>query len=256
MHPDVRSASAVMTSYVKPMKEGAEPFLLIGFDPIADRGFREWEVRRSGDRVRGEWLDLVAQPYTLIAGDLAARMNAWKTGDKVTLVHARQNAAFEILGLLDSKGLALSEGGRLAITDIATFQEFTGIYGRVDRIDLKLTPAAAGKNLDALRQRFKGVLVDGAQIALPSETKESGQGMIRAYQLNLSILSFVSLFVGMFLIYSLVALNAAARRHELAVMRSVGASSGHILCLFLSEGACLGLLGWLRRRARWADSLR
>ena len=245
MHPDVRGASAVMTSYVKPLKQGAEPFLLIGFDPVADRGFREWEVRQAGDQAPGEWLDLVARPYTLIVGDMVARMNAWNTGDKVTLVHASQNAAFEILGLLDSKGLALAEGGRLAITDIATFQEFTGIYGRVDRIDLKLTPAAAGKSLDALRQRFKGLLVEGAQIALPSETKESGQGMIRAYQLNLSILSFVSLFVGMFLIYSLVALNAASRRHELAVMRSVGASPVHILCLFLSEGACLGLLGWL-----------
>jgi len=46
--------------------------------------------------------------------------------------------------------------------------------------------------------------------------------MIRAYQLNLSVLSFASLFVGMFLVYSLVALNVASRRRELAILRSVG----------------------------------
>ena len=245
LHPDVSGASAVMTSYVKPLKNDAEPFLLIGFDPVADRAFRDWEVRRQSGKMAGEWLDLVAQPYTLMAGDLVALKNGWTVGDAVILVHARQNADFRVLGILDSQGLALAEGGLLAITDIATFQEFTGIYGSVDRIDIRLAPDAAGKTLEELQHRFEGVLSEGVRISLPSEAKESGQGMIRAYQLNLSILSFASLFVGMFLVYSLVALNAATRRHELAVLRSIGAPSGLLLCLFLAEGACLGILGWI-----------
>jgi putative ABC transport system permease protein len=69
--------------------------------------------------------------------------------------------------------------------------------------------------------------------------------MIRAYQLNLSILSFASLFVGMFLVYSLVALNAASRRHELAILRSTGASSPVLFAIFLAEGALLGIVGWM-----------
>jgi putative ABC transport system permease protein len=69
--------------------------------------------------------------------------------------------------------------------------------------------------------------------------------MIRAYQLNLSILSFASLFVGMFLIYSLVALNAASRRHELAILRSIGASPTLLFIVFLAEGALLGIAGWI-----------
>ncbi|MBS1239192.1 MAG: transporter permease, partial [Deltaproteobacteria bacterium] len=69
--------------------------------------------------------------------------------------------------------------------------------------------------------------------------------MIRAYQLNLSVLSFASLFVGMFLVYSLVALNVASRRRELAILRSVGASPGMLFSLFLAEGAILGIGGWL-----------
>jgi ABC-type antimicrobial peptide transport system permease subunit len=69
--------------------------------------------------------------------------------------------------------------------------------------------------------------------------------MIRAYQLSLTFLSFISLFVGMFLVYSLVALNAAARRRELAVMRATGASARMLFCLFVGEGAFIGLVGWL-----------
>jgi putative ABC transport system permease protein len=69
--------------------------------------------------------------------------------------------------------------------------------------------------------------------------------MIRAYQLSLTFLSFISLFVGMFLVYSLVALNAAARRRELAVLRATGASRRDLFALFLGEGAFIGLCGWL-----------
>jgi putative ABC transport system permease protein len=140
-----------------------------------------------------------------------------------------------------SQGLALVDGGRVAITDIATFQEFTGTYGRVDRIDLLLSPGAADRDLASVRD----ILPESVILNAPSAARESGRAMIQAYQLNLSILSFASLFVGMFLVYSLVALNATARRHELAVLRSTGASAGLLFGVFLSEGALLGFAGWL-----------
>jgi len=110
----------------------------------------------------------------------------------------------------------------VAIADLATMQEFTGLQGWVDRIDLRLKPGATPQDLENLRT----VLPPGVRVEAPAETKESGQNMIHAYQLNLSMLSFVSLFVGMFLVYSLVSLNAASRRRELSVLRSLGASSG------------------------------
>jgi putative ABC transport system permease protein len=68
--------------------------------------------------------------------------------------------------------------------------------------------------------------------------------MVRAYQINLSVLSFASLFVGMFLVYSLVALNAASRRQELSVLRAMGAGRGWLFALFIGEGAVFGILGW------------
>jgi len=117
------------------------------------------------------------------------------------------------------------EGGLVALTDIATFQEFTGVHGLVDRIDLRFKPNAATTGPQEIARLLPADIVIGS----PSAAKESGQGMIRAYQLNLSILSFASLFVGMFLVYSLVALNAASRRHELAVLRSTGASPNLLL---------------------------
>jgi putative ABC transport system permease protein len=243
-HPDVAGASAVLTTYVQPAPDSAEPFLLIGFDPVLDRSFRDWRLRHLKKSMTGQWVDLLAKPYTFIPTDKLAQKYGWKTGDEINLIHARQKARLRMLGVLEPRGLAMAEGGYLAITDIATFQEFTGTLGFVDRIDIRLTPAAA-TDIDFAGRRILAALPGGIRIELPSDTKESGRLMIRSYQLNLSILSFVSLFVGMFLVYSLVALNAATRRHELAVLRSTGASSKLLFLLFLAEGALFGMLGWI-----------
>lgn len=101
------------------------------------------------------------------------------------------------------------------------------------------------------RQVLQQILPVGVELGLPTATRESGQGMIKSYQLNLSILSFASLFVGMFLVYSLVALNATSRRRELAILRALGISSNHLFLIFILEGAFLGLLGWLVALPLW-----
>ncbi|MHC4458480.1 MAG: ABC transporter permease, partial [Planctomycetota bacterium] len=243
-HPAVRHASPLLTAYIKLNKINSEPFLLIGIDPILDRPFRSWEIDKAEKADRSEvgmWLDLLKEPYTLVLGRPLAREHGYTPGGKISLGHIRQTIDFGIVGVLEPEGLAMAENGRLAVTDIATFQEFTGLYGKVDRIDLILNPGTSQNDL----QNIISNLAEGVIISLPSDRRETGRAMIRAYQLNLSILSFASLFVGMFLVYSLVALNAASRRHELAVLRSTGASARMLFAIFLSEGVIFGLIGWL-----------
>ncbi len=240
-HPAIQSASPVLSTYTRIAQDGAEPFLLIGFDPILDRSLRNWRIRSKNGPGAPFWLDLLKEPYTLIVGEsLAAEFNG-APGDVIVLEHVRQRSKFKVLGKLEREGLALAEGGRIALTDIATFQEFTGLFGKVDRIDLKLKPFATAGDLDDIHN----MLPESITLNPPSATRQSGQGMIRAYQLNLSILSFASLFVGMFLVYSLVALNAASRRPELAILRSTGASAYYLFLIFITEGALFGLAGWL-----------
>ncbi len=239
-HPAVQRASPILSTYVQPAGQ-ASPFLLIGLDPVLDRHLRNWQIASTGMEPATDWTALITRPQTLLIGKNLAEDFGWQTGEQITLEHPTRTARFEILGVLDPDGLALVDGGRMALCDIASIQEFTGLFGQVDRIDLKLkAPPAAGT-----RAALQSLLPAGVVMQSPSQARETGRGMIRAYQLSLTFLSFISLFVGMFLVYSLVALSAAARRRELAAMRATGAAKGLIFSLFLGEGALVGLTGWL-----------
>jgi putative ABC transport system permease protein len=240
--PAVAAAAPLLSAYVRVGSRAAEPFLLIGLDPLLDRPLRAWRVEALPPEgpPPAAWHTLVRDPFTLLAAAPLAQALGWRAGNRVSLESSYRRAEFHVAGVLAPEALATAEAGRLAIVDIATFQEFTGTFGQVDRIDLTLTGDKAAAAA-ALAPR----LPPGVRLNPPGDLRAAGRGLIRAYELNLSILSFVSLFVGMFLVYSLVALNAAARRRELAVLRALGAEAGTIFRLFLAEGAFLGLAGWL-----------
>ncbi len=241
-HPAVVTASPLLTSYVQPASSGADsPFLLIGLDPILDRPLHTWSLRDSEHTGSSPWSNLIATPYTLFLGEPLAKTFRKLPGDIWELAHVNQEARFSVLGILAGQGLGLVEGGRVALADLSTMQEFTGLQGWVDRIDLMLKPSWSQRDL----QDIQALLPKGVVLESPETTRRSGLDMIQAYQLNLSVLSFVSLFVGMYLVYSLVALNAASRRHELATMRALGASARLLFVLYLAEGALFGILGWL-----------
>jgi putative ABC transport system permease protein len=240
-HPAIENASPLITSYVQIAGKPGVAFMLIGMDPILDFPLRHWEASSSSKQMGRIWLDLIRKPNAILLSQPLAVKFGLHPGDKIKLDHVQQVKTFEVAGILEPKGLALIEGGLVSIMDISTMQEFAGLHGWVDRIDLAVKSDVKKPDLDRLR----ATLPSGILLGAPTETKETGLDLIRAYQLNLSLLSFVSLFVGMFLVYSLVSLNAASRRRELAILKSLGASSRLVLMLILSEGFLLGLFGWL-----------
>ncbi|MHC1730220.1 MAG: ABC transporter permease [Syntrophobacteraceae bacterium] len=239
--PEIRAASPLLTAYVR-VEGDDEPLLLIGIDPILDRSFRSWKSIQPDEKSdSSRWRELISSPFTLLAGRHFLEKRGVRAGDSLRLQSTMGSESFRILGGLSSEGLGVLEGGNVAIADIATFQEFMGVIGQVDRIDLIFYPPVTEHKVKAVESLLPG----GIFLEQPSETKATGQAMIRSYQMNLSVLSFVSLFVGMFLVYSLISLHATSRRKEIAILRSLGASSRTIFFLFIAEGSFFGLAGWV-----------
>ncbi len=240
-HPAVKGFSPLLTTYVRVVPAAGGAFLLVGIDPLLDQPFRAWRLRGARADASERWLDLIREPKTVVLTEPLAREIGTVSGARVTLDHSCSRAEFRVAGILVPEGLALVEGGRVALVDIATFQEFTGLLGVLDRIDIRFKAKTTQKEIEDLA----GKLPEELELRSPSAARDSGSAMIRAYQLNLSVLSFASLFVGMFLVYSLVALNAASRRRELAILRALGASPRLLFNLYMAEGALFGLCGWL-----------
>jgi putative ABC transport system permease protein len=69
--------------------------------------------------------------------------------------------------------------------------------------------------------------------------------MVGAFQLNLAVLSWVGLLVGMFLVYNTMSFSVAQRRREIGIYRALGMSEERVAGLFLLEAGLFGCLGGL-----------
>ncbi len=85
----------------------------------------------------------------------------------------------------------------------------------------------------------------GLRVERPESRVEQADKMLRAFRWNLAALSYVSLVVGAFLIYNTIAISVVRRRGEIGTLRSLGATRGKVLKLFLSEALLLGFAGGL-----------
>jgi putative ABC transport system permease protein len=127
-----------------------------------------------------------------------------------------------------------------AAMDIGWAQELFGRRGELSVIQLKLTnPGAREDTLAALRQ----IIPPDARVAAPARRTEEVGKILGGFQLNLTMMSLVSVLVGMFLIYNTVSASVVRRQHEIGILRSLGVTRNEIRALFLAEAGVLGVVG-------------
>ncbi len=163
-------------------------------------------------------------------------------------------AARERLGLADGDTLRLQAGSTwqalrvagtvaaagppLVVMDIAGAQQHFGALGRLTRVDLRLTP---GTDIAALRARL--ALPPQVLVVAADEATQRASQVSRAYRVNLTVLALVALFVGAFLVFSVVALSVAQRAPALALLGVLGMTAAERRQLVLLECALIGLAG-------------
>ena len=82
--------------------------------------------------------------------------------------------------------------------------------------------------------------------AVPADAAgQRASNLSRAYRVNLSVLALVALFVGAFLVYSVVSLSLAQRTPALALLGVLGLTARERRVLVLAECALLGIAGSL-----------
>ncbi len=236
--PGVKAATPVI-QYVSKIDEPiGEPLYLLGIDVFSDRPFREFQFYEPYD----EGLLFLKQPNSIAITEKLANRHGLKKGEKITLIVGSKKVTFTITNLLRMEGPAKSLEGNFGLIDIASAQEALEKVGLIDRIDLMVDKSMP---METIERELKKVIPPGVEVRRSNTRSGQIEKMVSAFHLNLTALSFISLIVGMFLIYNAISVSVIQRRREIGILRSIGVTRPQVLSLFIGEAAWIGCLGSL-----------
>ena len=212
---------------------------VMGLDLLVEVGTRGFQIPRADTEAALE--SLLAPDSLYLGRQVAADWNLG-VGSTVEVMVGGRLVRLRVVGLIHDETLRSSIWDRLAIMDIAAAQLLFQSIGRLDRIELVTQP---GRPLDDIMASVRTVLPPQLVVQRPAQRTKQVENMVRAFQLNLTVLSWVGLLVGMFLIYNTMAFAVAQRRREIGIYRALGMTERRVAGLFLVEAGLLGLLGGL-----------
>ena len=217
---------------------------VLGIDLLRDHRTRQYRLIRAGGEA-GEGLVrhllgvATQRDGILLTKALASRLGIGPDTELEVLAEDRA-AALKVLDLLGSEGLGSAMSGNIALMDIAAAQWLFQKPGKLDRIDLVVRDAADLARVQArLRAQVPGFLL----VEPPERRTQQVEKMISAYQLNLTAMSWIALFVGAFLIHNTVSIAVLRRRREIGICRALGVGRRSIALAFGIEALVLGLAG-------------
>ena len=236
--PGIKAATPVI-QYVSKMDEPiGEPLYLLGIDVFSDRPFREYQFHETDD----EGLLFLKTPNSIAITEKLANRHGLKRGQKITLIVGSKKVTLTITNLLKMEGPANSLEGNFGLIDIASAQEALEKVGLIDRIDVIVDKS---QPMEATERELKKVIPPGVEVRRSDTRSGQIEKMVSAFHLNLTALSFISLIVGMFLIYNAISVSVIQRRREIGILRSIGLTRPQVLGLFIGEAAWIGCFGSL-----------
>jgi putative ABC transport system permease protein len=222
----------------QPVERG-EPLRLIGIDPFAESGIRTLGLDEASE-IEGQedfFFPFLGQPGAILVSRPFLERNAIAVGDSLGLIVGARPVTAWVLGALPERVGDIPVPDNLALGDFATAQELSG-RDDATRIDLILAD-------DAALERVRAALPDGIGVQSPGGRSERLGEMVRALRSNLKALSYLALFVSLFLIYNAMLLGVLRRRASIGLSRCLGATRGEVLGAWVLEGLGLGILGTL-----------
>ena len=221
-----------------------ETLLLLGLDPLVEAPFVRLDrtdahaAAPDPGAVKGA-LRLLAEPRTIaVTRALASRMRLAQ-GDTLSVLASGVAVPLTIVQVLEAPELQQAMGGNIAIVDLATAQEVFGKAGRLDRVDLLVDPTQRERARAALQAMLPGDI----SVDLPQGRTKQVENMVRAFSLNLTALSFIAVFVAIFLVFNTLAMAVVRQRRDIGVLRALGLTRRQVASLWLGEALAIGVAG-------------
>jgi len=216
-----------------------ESIQVYGLDLIDEAGERGLHLERGAGEEALK--DLLAEDSLYLGQQLAADWNLF-TGSSLPVIAGSRSMTLRVAGLVQGDEASASLWNRVAIMDLAAAQILFDTVGRLDRIELV---TAADRLPEEVATAVRAVLPPHVIVQRPAQRTAQVEKMVGAFQLNLTVLSWVGLLVGMFLVYNTASFSVAQRRREIGIYRALGMTERRVAGLFLLEAGLFGLLGGL-----------
>ena len=217
---------------------------VVGVDLLRDQRTRHYRLLQADQKDAGSQVEqllgvLTAHNAILLTQRFADR-HGIKTGGEIDVLADDRALRLEVPALLANEGLGQAMSGSIGIMDIAAAQWLFSKFGQLDRIDLVVRDA---ERIPEVQKRLMGIVPPHVQVEPPSSRTKQVEEMISAYQLNLTALSWIALFVGIFLVYNTVSIGVIRRRREIGIARALGTPRAEIALAFGLEASVFGLVG-------------
>jgi len=230
-------------------RKKAEPIVLYGIEP-------EYEQKVSiiSQYVQQQALErLVTEPSALILGYGVANSLGVSAGDKLMVVipgnagisaiagsrSAAKMGYFDVVAVIQSR---TELDNTLALTGLSTAANLAGMGDKVSGIRLKLDDLFAAPSIVYENLMELGVGYHGS-----NWTRTQGN-LYHAIQMSKNLVGLLmSLIVGIaaFNVVSTLVMVVVDKQGEIAILRTLGASTKTILSVFIVQGSVIGLLGTL-----------
>lgn len=237
--PGVTTAAPLLeeTVIVAAGDHRGEAVQIYGLDLLAEAESRGFQVQEAD---REQAIEDLFAPDTIYLGQKLAVDWKLHVGKLLEVVAGGRLVRLRVAGLIHGQEGRSSLWNRVAVMDLAAAQVLFASVGRLDRIELV---TQANRPLDEIASAVRPVLPPHLIVQRPAQRTKQVESMVRSFQLNLTVLSWVGLLVGTFLIYNTMAFAVAQRRREIGIYRALGMTERRVAGLFLIEGGLLGLVG-------------
>ncbi len=215
------------------------PLFIWGMD-VLEQGI-DWEAEDSSEGMQQyDWEQLFSPTTVFVEEGLAFQLNL-RQGQTLS-VKVQEDVHQLVVGKV-LKASALHGGvQQQVLMDIASAQWKFGWLGRLHHVEIVPESYVA---VSTLIEELQSVVPEGIQVRQSSRRNRQVESMLQAFQMNLTMLSGISLLVGIFLVYNTTAFSVVHHRREIGILRSLGMERQSILVLFLFEAGVLGAAGGL-----------
>jgi putative ABC transport system permease protein len=170
----------------------------------------------------------------VVLGRTAADVLKKKVGDPIQI----ETRELSVVGIVD--GNAWVENGSV-ILSLPLFQDITGNQGKINVIDVSVTPSTSAKDVELLCDQINQLVPEGrAVVASENISNSEAYRMIQAMSWSTSLLAVL---VGILGVMNTMLMNVFERTQEICVLLALGWKRWRIVRMVLWESALLGLLG-------------